>query len=78
MLIYNQGKGNRKSTKDGKEKTMKKIYIVTRQYGKVVGAYTNKEKAEKVRAEEKYGNECCGSNEGVYLEEVELNEEEDE
>lgn len=54
---------------------MKKIYIVTRQYGKVVGAYTNKEKAEKVRAKEKYGNECCGSNEGVYVEEVELNEE---
>lgn len=56
---------------------MKKIYIVTRQYGKVVGAYTNKEKAEEVRAKEKYGNECCGSNEGVYVEEVELNEEED-
>ena len=54
---------------------MKKIYIVTRQYGKVVGAYTNKEKAEEVRAKEKYGNECCGSNEGVYLKEVELNEE---
>lgn len=54
---------------------MKKIYIVTRQYGKVVGAYINKEKAEEVRAKEKYGNECCGSNEGVYVEEVELNEE---
>ncbi len=56
---------------------MKKIYIVTRQYGKAIGAYTNKEKAEEVRAKEKYSNECCGSNEGVYLEEVELNEEED-
>ena len=27
------------------------------------------------KAKEKYGNECCGSNEGVYVEEVELNEE---